>query len=277
MDRRTDRTVGLVTIVAMALIPAAALGLVRSGAVFDGGTPSETALAPVSEDYPGAPKPLKTQKTEAPAAPGAAPAVPVAQPQPPAQTGPLPAQLTSFDRQIGTLRILPTGTEQIQEQAEFTLKPKFTMKSTSVRSKLNGEKWKKVSTTVVTVNGRTMTTKVGDQPAERENLTTAQLDELKREADPRFLTRQIKKTPGVYTQYDKKSKMYKHTIDLTAGGNFIQYLPEDVAALIPDGVELIGAKLEAYSDAKEHLVYASLNGASTIGAVGIGVLHTNMK
>ncbi|ROO89934.1 hypothetical protein EDD29_7645 [Actinocorallia herbida] len=277
MDRRTDRTVGLVTIIAMALVPAAALGFVRPGAAFDGGTPAETSITPVAEDYPGAPKPLKTKAPPEPAAAPPAPALPVTVPQAPGTTGTPPAQLTSFDRQIGTLRILPTGTEQIQETATFTLKPKFTMKSTSVRSKLNGKNWKKVSTTVVTVKGRVMTTKVGDQPLERETLTKAQLDEMKRQADPRFLTNQIKDLPGINTQFDKKTKIYKHTIDLTAGGNFIQYLPEDVASLIPAGVELLGADLEAYSDTKDHLVMASLNGASTVGAVGIGVIHSNMR
>ncbi|MDX6743824.1 hypothetical protein [Actinocorallia sp. A-T 12471] len=278
MDRRTDRTVGLVTIIAMAMVPAAALGLVRIDGVFDGGTPAETAITPVSEDFPGAPKKPKTAESAKPVeivlppAP-ATPVLPDVQPE----TGPLPAQLTSFTRYTGTISFLPTGSEQVQEEADFTLKPKFTMKATSVRSELKGKKWKKISTTVVTIKGNVKTTKVGNQPAEREKLTSAQLDELKRQADPRYITRQIKQLPGVNTQWDKKMKLFKHTLDLTAGGNFIQYLPEDIATIIPEGAELLGAQLLAYSNNKDHAIMASVNGASTIGAVGIGVIHANLK
>lgn len=277
MDRRTDRVVGLVTIIAMAVVPAVALGMAKAEGTFDGGTPSETAIKPVSEDYPGAPKkPAKPKAVEVVLPPVPAnPAVPA--PDFPTETGPLPAQLSSFTRYTGTVTFLPDGTEQVQETADFTLKPKFTMKATSVKSRLNGKKWKKLSTTVTTIKGRVMTVKVGGRPAERETLTPEQIDELKRQADPRFITRQIKKLPGVYSRYDKKTKLYKHTLDLTSGGNFIQYLPDDIAAVIPAGAEILGVQVEGYSDAKDHTMMASFTGAATIGAIGVGVIHTNMR
>ncbi|MCD0451251.1 hypothetical protein LO762_18905 [Actinocorallia sp. API 0066] len=277
MDRRTDRTVGLVTIIAMAAVPAAVLGLVRVDASFDGGAPSDVAITPVSEDYPGAPKrPPKAETVEIVLPP--APATPtMPKPEIPGESGPLPAQLTSFTRYTGTVTFLPDGSEQTQEEAHFTLKPRFTMKATSVKSRLVGQKWRKVSTTVITIKNGVQTTKVGKQPAEREQLTPEQVAELKRQADPRFITRQIKRLPGVHTRYDKKTKLYKHSLDLTAGGNFLQYLPEDIGGLIPAGAELLGVKIEGLSDAKDHSVIASFNGASTVGAIGVGVVHTNMR
>lgn len=283
MDLRTDRTIGLAMIIVAALVPAAVLALVKVEGEFDAGRPSETAVTPVDEDYPGAPpKSPPIQQQQQPSLPISLPEMPAGPTPPPAATPPppdkpLPAELTSFTRQVGTARIEPTGTTSTQEEAKFELKPKFWMDATREELILQGKKWKKVTTTRVVVKNGVRAIKVDGGPASKEKLSPEEIDQLRHEADPRTLTRNIQNLPGVKKSRDPKTKLYKYELNLTSGAAVIDKLPEGIREQIPAMASLLGLKLELYADAKDHAVHASLNGVTTINALGIGVHYYDMK
>ena len=280
MDRRTDRAIGLVTIIAVALVPTAALAMIKVGDGFEAGRPSEVAVTPVAEDYPGAPKPLPTpskplQITLPQMPSGSVPTQPPAQTPP--ESKPLPAELSSFSRQIGTARIELSGSTSTQELAKFTLKPKFTMDATTTEYVLKGQKWKKTGVTHVVIRNRVKATRVGNGKVTKEKLTPEEIDQLKYEADPRTLTRNVQNLPGVQKTFQAKTKLYKYTLDLSAGSTILDKLPPDIREQIPEIAGLLGLKLELYADAKDHTVYASMNGVTAVNALGVGVIYSDMK
>ncbi|GAA0957553.1 hypothetical protein [Actinocorallia libanotica] len=281
MDRRTDRAIGLVTLLAVALVPTAFLTLGKVGDGFDAGRSSETAVTPISENYPGAPpplppaeKPLQINLPQMP--PGSVPVQPPAQTDPP-ESKPLPAELTSFTRQIGTAVIEQTGSTSTQELAKFTLKPKFEMDATSTDYVLKGKKWKKTGATRIVIRNRVKVTKAPDGEITREKLTPEEIDQLRYEADPRTLTHNVQQLPGVKKTYDKKTKLYQYKLNLTAGSTIIEKLPPGIQEHVPDIAALLGLQVELYADAKDHAIYASLNGVTVVNATGIGVIYSDMK
>ncbi|MEO3786551.1 hypothetical protein ABGB12_24765 [Actinocorallia sp. B10E7] len=281
MNRRTDQAIALTTIIAVALIPTAALALVKVGGGFDAGRPSESSVTPVTENYPGAPKPapMPTQTQQPIALPpipsGADPAAPPSS-QPPANK-PLPAELTSFKRYVGIARIDSSGATSTQEEALFTMKPRFTMTATTTEYVLKGQKWKPTGVTKVVIKNRVKATRHPDGTVDKEPLTPEEIDQLKYEADPRTLTRNIKNVPGVKKSRDPKTKLYKYVVDLSAGENILDKLPPDVMELLPKEAALLGMKAELHADAKDHTFFAALNGATVVNALGVGVIYAEMK
>lgn len=281
MDRRTDRTIGIATIIAVALVPAAVLALVKIDGGYDSGRPSDAAATPVVEEYPGAPPPLPTP-TQAPAV--ALPPMPPPAPVPTAPpTGevpsakPLPAELTSFTRNIGMLMAQVSGTTNSQEVAKFVMKPKFAMESKTTEYVLKGEKWKKIGVTHVVIKNRVKVTRTPDGEVDRENLTAEEIDQLRHEADPRTLTQNVQNLPNVEKTYSRKTKFYKYTLGMTPAEELLSSLPEDIRGLIPAQLGSLGLKLELYADAKDHAIVGSLNGLTPVSATGIGVIYSDMK
>jgi len=281
VDRRTDRAIGLVTIIAVALVPTAALALVKVGGDYDAGRPSETGISPATENYPGefrtppAPtaSPIQINLPQMPS--GSVPTRPPSAPAP--ENKPLPAELTSFTRQVGTANIEQSGSTSTQEITKFVMKPRFSMDSTSTEYILDGKKWRKVTTTRVVIRNGVRATKVDGGPATKEKLTPEEIDQMRYEADPRTLTRNVKNLPGVKKTFDSKTKLYYYTLDLSAGSNIIDKLPKGIREQIPEIAGLLGLKLELYADAADHAIYASLNGVTVFKATGIGVIYSDMK
>ncbi|GAA2733209.1 hypothetical protein [Actinocorallia aurantiaca] len=282
MDRRTDRTIGIAVIIAVALVPTAALALVKVGDGFDAGRPAEVAVSPAPEDYPGAPKP--------PPVPTKSPAVSVSLPQLPTgvdpsqpvgevpEAKPLPAELSSFTRQIGMVLAQASGTTNSQETAKFTLKPRFTMDAKTTEYVLNAKgKWRKTGVTHVVIRNGVKATRTPDGELTKEKLTPEEIDQLKYEADPRTITNNAKNLPGIKKSYSRKTKFYKYTLDATTGATIIEKLPQDIRDLIPEEAGLLGLQLEVYADAKDHAFVASVTGAAPVAATGIGVVYSDMK
>ncbi|GAA3232311.1 hypothetical protein [Actinocorallia longicatena] len=287
MDRRTDRTIGLVTIIAIAFIPTATLSLVKIGNPFEAGRAIDTEVTPVSEDYPGAPKPFVQAPVTSPALPAAPPPPAQQAPPPPQQQFPKPAtvptKITSFDRLTNLVTFQVTGNECLQEKATFTLPPKFTMRATTVRSKWNGKKCvKKFSTTVVTIKGNTRKTRVGSGPVKTETLTSFQLDEILINADPHTLTRLVKNYPGVQKARVKKTSFYTYTINGLPATIFYPLLPSDYRDKFPitalSGLNVNVSDLAVGPPAKGQLkdvtVLFQMSGVGMIGGAGLGVAYT---
>ncbi|WP_106397658.1 hypothetical protein [Actinocorallia populi] len=282
MDRRTDRTIGIATIIAVALVPVAVLALVKVDGGFDAGRPSETAASPVVEEYPGAPKPPPTLE-----APPAVALPPMPSAPPPAQpvgevpaAKPLPAELTSFTRQIGMLMAQVSGTTNSQEVAKFIMKPKFFMEAKTTEYVLENKKWKKTGITHVVVKNRVRTTRTPDGNVDREKLSVEEIDQLRHEADPRTLTRNVQKLPNVEKTFSRKTKFYKYKLGLTPADALLEGMPQDIRDLIPPQIGSLGAlglQLELYADAKDHAIVGSLNGMTPVSATGIGVIYSDMK
>ncbi|MEO5877902.1 MAG: hypothetical protein ABIS86_00795 [Streptosporangiaceae bacterium] len=280
MDRRSDRTVGLVTIIAVAVIPAALLATGKITGAFDGGDATTVQISPDREDYPGAPKLIAAAPPPKP--PITVPGLPRPGKQPPKPpvkpAESVPALPNYFERQIGLVSFQITGTEQIQSHTKFWMRPAFRSDTLTTRYMMGpNQKWKKVSVTHVVVKGKRRATSVGRAKPTIETLTTQQLTELRQQADPRAITRKVKVFPGVKHVVDKKTKLITYTVKGTAGLLVLQ-LPKEIRDQVPAIALISSLGMDMYdvADKQDRTFVFGLSGIG-LGGAGLGVIYSNFK
>ncbi|MGP4024619.1 hypothetical protein [Actinomadura sp. 3N407] len=286
MKRRTDRAIAISVVTAVAVVPTAIMMVVKvgGGSAEDGGSvPASAAMAQQDPANPnGTATGLVSPGTTA--APGAgsgagagsgsgAPGSPArggvsGLPTAPPQPGP---SLHAFTRKTNMkVSVGSNGDYQhATETASFTLWPKFAMNATGVTQTVQGGEVTKVTQKVI-VSGRTLKGFDGEKWT-RSTLTSAQLDALQSQSDPRQFTFMIGTLPGT-TASEPDENGRTHFAAQALMGSVLSLLPQDAAAVIrkwvPDGT---GCGLDLWADSKARPTSIGLN-AQTSGATLSGTM-----
>lgn len=286
VKRRTDRAIAISAVTAVAVVPTAIMMVVKvgGGSAEDGG--SMPASAAMAQQDPANPNGTATGLVTpgATTAPGAgsgagagngsgAPGTPArggvsGLPTAPPQPGP---SLHAFTRKTDMkVTVGSNGDYQhATETASFTLWPKFAMSATGVTQTVQGGEVSKVTQKVV-VSGLTLKGYDGEKWTQ-STLTSAQLNTLRSQSDPRQFTFMIGTLPGT-TASEPDENGRTHFAAQALMGSVFSLLPQDAAAVIrkwvPDDVT---CGLDLWADSKARPTSIGLN-AQASGATLTGTM-----
>lgn len=299
MDRRTDRVVGLATIVVAAIVPTAMLAVIHVGGQFTAGPAYAAQSDPAVEKFPGAAEQEK---------PGAAPGSGTHPYGPGAGGGgggnngggsdgggsgkppkgkpfpAVPALVNSYTRD--TLYLASDAEmenqELRQEIAHVILKPqaKFSVRAKTTYSKVVGGKPTVVATSEDNiVNGVHYVRARGETSFTKKKLSSQELATAYTRADPRYVTRTVANLPGVQRIHVALGNQTHYLLNYTlyAASPLLLLLPKQIRDQIPFAAYGLGLRIDLFADKLDHPSFLSAGLLAPPGGTGFRVLYTDVK